>query len=548
MGTREARWRAVARFAANVLREGRDRFGPEPTPLFADGLDLADRSPVVWAYRGSAHPAGEWVVSNLALQQNLLRTLVGFSALSGEAPHHEAAAAAVAWHCDHLASPCGLLRWGGHQFVDLRGKTPQGPCMGDVHEFKHTYPFYEFLAAVRPAAAARFVRAFWNAHILDFSTLDMSRHGEYGRPMGALWDSPFATPAPFREGLGLSFINCGSDLILAAALQHRLAGEPGALLWARRLDALYVQARHPVTGLGVYQYSSPRARRQPAPGCRSTLSIYGDRARRQLGPEFGEAALEGNVLDGRRAESIYGHHALIQLQLAAELGRDGAAFGAAALSGLRACARWLYTPASNTLRPMLADGTDLTGRAPARDGYYGPAGRVWRPRPAGPLLLRAFVLGHHHSGDPDLWAVARSIAAGNGLGDIGVAPGVGVRPAPAPPADPLALFAVLDLYGTVPVPAYLALAEAIGDRLLAERWQSDHGYFLPRPDARHARFDAVEPLALLALEATLRGQAELVPTYRGGSGFLQGLVDDGPRVTDEQLFWGVRGGVAGAPA
>lgn len=123
MGTREARWRAVARFAANVLREGRDRFGPEPTPLFADRLDLADRSPIVWAYRGSAHPAGEWVVSNLALQQNLLRTLVGFSALSGEAPHHEAAAAAVAWHCDHLASPCGLLRWGGHQFVDLRGKT-----------------------------------------------------------------------------------------------------------------------------------------------------------------------------------------------------------------------------------------------------------------------------------------------------------------------------------------------------------------------------------------------------------------------------------------
>ena len=64
MAAREARWRAVARFAANVLREGRDRFGPEPTPLCADGLDLADRNAARRSWLTS-FPAARWSPLNI---------------------------------------------------------------------------------------------------------------------------------------------------------------------------------------------------------------------------------------------------------------------------------------------------------------------------------------------------------------------------------------------------------------------------------------------------------------------------------------------------
>jgi pectate lyase len=532
---------AVRTFADHVLRDGRDRWGAEPTPLFADGLDCARREPVRWTYRGRQYPAGSWVVSDLALQQHLCRTLVGLSSLTGEARYRDAAAAAVAHHLDHLASPCGLLRWGGHQFVDLCTKTPQGPCMGDCHEFKHTYPFYELMAEVRPAATARFVRALWNAHLSDWSRLDLSRHGPYGKPAGAGWQSPFAAPPPFFAGDGLSFINCGSDLIFAAASLHRLLSEPAALLWAKRLDGMYVRARDPHTGLGVYQYSCPRVRAEPVAG--STLSLYGDRAQRQLGPEWGEAALEGNVLEPRRAEAIYGHHALIQLFLAEELADPD--FLEPALAGLRACARWLYDAEAHRLRPRLADGRDLSGWMFPRDGYYGPAGSTFQPRAPGPVLFWSFALGFRLSGDAGLWPTVRALARGLGLGDLGPRPGDGLRlPAEITGAEPYALFAALELYAATGHPGYGALAEAIGAAILGTCWHE--GYFLPGPGYAFARFDAIEPLALLALEAMRRGTPGAVPRCRGGRGFLQGHVDDGPRVTDAQLFWQRRRG-QGAP-
>lgn len=530
MGYEDRRLGAVVAFLDNVLANGRDPFGG--TPTFADGLDLVKGEPVGWYYRGTHHPHGDWVICDFALQQNLLRTLVGASLLTGEARFRDAGAAAVGYHFDHLCGPCGLLYWGGHQFVDLRSKEPQGPFMGGVHEFKHAYPYYEFLAAVRPAATARFVRALWNAHVIDWSTLDMSRHGEYGKPLGALWASRFDQPAPFFEGTGLSFLNCGSDLILAAASLHRLVGEPDALRWAKYMDGSYVRARDERTGLGAYQYSQPRRRRAPVEG--STLSLYGDRAQRQFGPEFGPDALEGKMLHPRHAESIYGHHALIELSLAEELGDPD--FREWAVSGMRACARWLYDGEHHLLRPMLTSGKDLTGFTLPRDGYYGRAGMVFRGHSPRSLLLWSFVMGHRQTGDDLLWETARALARGDGLGEIGTRPGEGVSLVDAPQSsDPHTLYAALELYATHPHPAYLQLAEAVGDNILARGFHE--GYFLQSPEHACVRFDTADPLALLALEATLRGHAAAMPRYRASEGFLHGNVDDGPRTTDGRLHW-----------
>ena len=121
------RLQAVVTFADQVLERGRDRWSGQDTPLFADGLDLRNGQPVVWKHRNR-----EYIISNLASQQNLLRTLVALSRLSGEERYRSAAAATVRYHFEHLASPCGLLRWGGHQFIDLRTLNPVGISMSTV--------------------------------------------------------------------------------------------------------------------------------------------------------------------------------------------------------------------------------------------------------------------------------------------------------------------------------------------------------------------------------------------------------------------------------
>jgi len=545
---REARLAAVIRFAENVLEKGRDRYGEHHTPLFVDGLNVDTLQPVRWVHEGK-----KWIPSNLAGQQNLFRTLVGLSNLTGEPRYRRAAAEAIAYHFEHLRSPCGLLYWGGHRFIDLETEDVVGEQ--NSHELKFNLPFYELMWEVDPAATRQFLRAFWNAHVLDWSTLDFNRHGTYGRPLGELWDHEFAEPEPFFEGNGLTFINTGTDLVYAGVMLYKFTGEPGALLWSKRLAHQYVRARHPKTGLGAYQYSKPRRRREPPThGAVPTSSSYGDRAENQFGAEFGPVAREGWMI--RSPDSIYGVHAVVELQLAEMLGPEGKELAEWTRNGLRACAQWLYDPKTNLVRPAWADGTDLTGYVIKRDGYYGKAGTVFRARSASSMLLWAYVLGHRLTGDPMLWQTARSMGRAHGLGDLGLEPGREVQVnLKTDNADPVALIAVLELFRPAPEtssgepgvietssgePAhfqapYRELACRIGDNILQQRFH--RGFFLPTEKHINARFDALEPLALLSLEAMLRGKPETVPRYRAGRGYIHGPHDGLGRTTDATAIW-----------
>lgn len=61
---------AVREFADNVLKYGRDTYGPKHTPLFVDGLNVHTHEPVKWI-----DPDGTKIVSNLASRHSLFRTL-----------------------------------------------------------------------------------------------------------------------------------------------------------------------------------------------------------------------------------------------------------------------------------------------------------------------------------------------------------------------------------------------------------------------------------------------------------------------------------------
>ena len=360
-----------------------------------------------------------------------------------------------------------------------------------VRELKNCFPLYELLFALEPEITARYIRAFWTAHIYDWDNLFMGRHGKYGLETVDPWAHPLVDPPVFRPSTGLSFLNTGNDLIYAAGLLYRYRGEEGALRWAKHLARQYVRARHPETGLGAYQFTQPRQMAETADDAKTT-SNFGDRAKRQFGAEFGEIALEGNILLHHHAATIYGGNALIQLRLAVEPGAEAAELLEWTRQGLTSFAKYAYDEATNAVKPMFTDGQDLTGYVLRRDGHFGRAGQAPQREQAGGRFLLSFVRCYLQTKDDYLWRVARQIGRGTGLGDLGTAPGVAVRPALGTECvDVWALFALLDLHRATGCPDYLALAEAIGARI--ERATFHHGYFLPGPDYAYARLDAVNP-------------------------------------------------------
>ncbi len=526
----DRRMGAVRSFADNVLHYARDNSRDEPTPLFADGLNVDTREPVRWLHEGV-----EWIPSNLASQQNLLRVLMALTALTDEPRYASAARDAVECGFELLQHETGLLDWGGHRLFDLASGEAVGE--GYKHELKHHYPFYELMWESDPDGTGRFIEAFWNAHILDWTTLDMNRHGNYDQPLGDLWESRFVGAEPFFEGEGLTFINCGSDLIYAGAVHYLFTGDEGALTWAKRLAEQYVNARHPETGLGAYQFTKPRRRNEPpAEGPIPPSSTYGDRAENQFGPEFGEVAREGWIL--RSPASIYGKNALMQMQLSQRLGDDGRQFLDWTVDGLRAWAKWGYDAEEDLARPIWADGTDLTGYKLRRDGYYGKKGQILEAEQPDGVLLWSYAMGHRLTGDPTLWETTRAMARGRGLGEIGSAPGVGVNVnLDTDQADPHVLLGLLEICRDSDNRDYRELAARLGDNIVEHRFH--HGFFLPDGEHLNARVNAVEPLALLALEAMLRGEADVVPPYCGGGSYFTCPHDGFGRTSDSQVIWNV---------
>jgi pectate lyase len=531
------RMKAVRTFADKVLDKGRDRWSGKATPLLADGINLDTGKPVVWRHGGR-----EYIIHNLASQQNLFRVLTGLTNLTGDAHYKNAAKEAIRYHFEHLVSGCGLLRWGGHQFIDLRTLKPVGNFDCNHHELKWNLPYYDLMGEVDQKATAAYLRALWRGHILDWKTLAMNRHASYRRgpaPTIKMWEQRFTNPKPFFKSPGLSFLNCGGDLIYAGGMLYRMAGEEPALIWAKRLAGMYTRARHPKTGMGAYQFTrfghGDRIERQFGDsGHTDPDDPFYNPVRRKLAYDGLPVAREAWAWQFSGGFPIY---TLTQLHLAESIGEDAEGFARDAAEHLEAHARHAYDTDANHFRPMWADGTDVTGLTIPRDGYgTGGRGDPYTPIRATEWHLLAYVRAHRLTQREPLWATARSIARGLGLGDIGTRPGIG--PAlnmEATLSNPEGVFALVEMHRANANPAYLRLAKRIGDNLLEQR--SHEGFFVTDKGRLNAKFDAIEPFALLALEAALQGRPDAVPEYIAGRGYIHGRFDGHGRTYDSHVIW-----------
>lgn len=531
------RLQAVKTFADTVLDKASDKYhGSSPSPLLASGVNPRNGEQMEWIF-----PDGRTaVLSNFSAQQNLMRVLVGLSALTGDEKYRQQAEKTTRYYFDNYQDSSGLLIWGGHRFVDLKTLKPEGPSEKEqVHELKNAYPYYELMFAVDKQPTVNFIRGFWNAHVYDWNALETSRHGEYGKKMGKLWDSSFTQQPPFSATKGLSFLNAGNDLIYSAALLSKYNNEPKALVWGKRLAQQYVLPRDPKTGLGVYQFTQALKRDETTDDS-NTHSKYGDRAQRQFGPEFGPTALEGNMLLKGRTSTLYSENALMQLALASELGDNGKDLQKWTIDGLKAFAHYAYDEKNNTFIPLMANGTSLANYVLPRDGYYGKKGTELKPYTAGSDFLLSYARAYGLEKNDELWKVARGIAKGQNLGDIGDAKGQGVKlNMSTSNSDPYAIFALIDLWKATGNKAYLTLAEKVGDNIVAHKRLN--GFFVDNQNVQYANVDNIAPYALLALEAALQNKPQAVAPFLNGSGFTEGayrMPDGTARVStrDDELF------------
>ena len=498
---------AVRTFADNVLKYGRDTYGPKHTPLFVDGLNVNTHEPVKWI-----DPDGyKWILCNLASQQNLFRTLDGLTKITGDPIYKQAAMDAINFAFENLRSPNGLLHWGGHQAYDVGADRPR---RRNIHEFKCFYPYYDLMWEVDPKATKQFIEAFWSGHVLDWSDLSSNRHAsDMTGPLNKPWDYQYKREPVFVRTTGTCDILCGSDLYYAAAWLTKSTGDEEPLLWSKRLAYRFVQTRNPKTGLGTIQFSVQQRAGEVRLGDEvindklgPSLEIFphqwrSNREHREIGHGYDMPT------PGAAAIDIIHSPWICQLMLGDLLGEEGKEFTQWAVAELTARGKVAYRKSDNVFVPVLRDGTSLEGYVCKENGPLGRKGTALEPLTAGTVAFWAYSFAYCLTSDEFMWEMARNIAMGNNYGDLGANGADESRlNLQTDTSDPYVIVVFLELYKKTGRRPFLEMAKRIGDNVLSGRFY--RGFFVAGHKHVYTKFDAIDSLALLHLHSALIGDTK----------------------------------------
>jgi len=521
---------AVRSFADRVLQCGTDIYGPNTTPLFADGLNVKTLEPVKWECRGET-----WVLSNFASQQPLLRTLDGLTALTGQKKYRQAAEQATGYALQNLTTPNGLLYWGGHLAWDLEKEQPVGQY-ADVHELKSHQPYYRIMWRVNAPATRKLMEAVWMGHILDWSLLDYNRHASVKKPVSHNWNHKFKAnievPFPIQSN-NLSFVNVTPPLLHCSATLAILDKNTDVLNWTRRLAYRWQQGKDPKTGL-----------------CGGQLSYRKhDRAQDALGhvhPNINEA----KIVASYHQTSRYHNLPLAQMQAASALMEAGGKYAMIghefifwASEDLKAYTKHSYDAKAGQFIALMTDGTPIKWQQ-SRSGYYVPAS--FAPRKPDGFILWGYAMAFRFTSDEIHWQMVSNILRQLEFGNIGRPDGTGSSiKYDTDHNDWRTIYALLELHQATNNVIFLRLACSIADNLL--KMQTPTGLF-PRSGRQWARTGDEIPLALLHLAAAIKGNGSLLPPpifdgrffhceYHGQLEKHQQKRDD-KRTYDHMVFYG----------
>lgn len=540
------RLHAVIQHVDNVLKYGQSY--NETTSLLPDAINTLTGEPARWTFPNRASVP----YSNMANQQNFLRTLVGLSRVTGSETYKNEAVAILEEFISDYQSPNGLFNWGGHRAINLdtmEVQSTEGP--NGPHELKNMMPYYELMLEVDEAATLKFMKQLWTAHFY-WSSTDMNRHGSYSTafdnnvfgqtiPNHVIQFDQNGMPIIPENSPGLlPFVNSATDLAYAAFALSDHTGDPVPAQWAKYLMTQYNRASHPITGMTVYQYKSTLVTRSPIE-CSDpafTNSGCGDRVKRQF-RDFGSIARESNVA-WKNTQAVYVDNILMLLEAADKYGvTDFVDWARQYLEGYLEYA-YIRVDGKNMIVPMFIDGTITYGYIVPEVGYFGPSNMRldYVPMPTTYLLpiLRTILQTEGTANQEKLWSYFRDIVYTYGLGDIGAVGGANPKlNLDTSIDDPYALMAMVELYDQTKNKAYLDVARTIGNNIVREKFH--RGFFVEGEIMLYSRLDQPDTLALLTLDAVLRGiSLSEMPFYLADSGYIHGylLADDG--VTEDRSY------------
>jgi len=533
------RLHAVIEHVENVLKYGK-AYNTE-TDLIPDAINTLTGEPAKWTFPNRA----EVPYVNMANQQNFLRTLVALSNVTGSDKYKNEAVSILTEFIDNYQNVNGLFHWGGHRAINLDNlevqsfEGPNGP-----HELKNMMPYYELMMEVNEEATIRFMKQLWTAHFY-WATTDMNRHGSYSTafdinvfgqeiPNHVIEFDEDGMPIIPADSPGLlPFVNPATDLAYAAFTLSNHTGDPIPSDWANYLMSQYNRASHPVTGMTVYQYKSTAVTRSPLE-CADpayTNSGCGDRVARQF-RDFGSIARESNVA-WKNTQAVYVDNILMLLEAADKYGQSH--FTDWARQYLEGYLEYAYirVDGRNKIIPMFIDGTVTYGYVTPEVGYFGPSNMrldyVDMPTTYLLPILRTILLTEEDEDKEKLWSYFRDIVYTFGIGDIGslggATPNLNIDNAID---DPFALMAMVELYDATKNPQYLEAARTIGNNIVREKFH--RGFFVQSEIMLYSRLDMPDTLALLTLDAVIRGiPLSDMPYYLADTGYIHGylLSDDG---------------------
>ena len=149
---------AVRAYADTMIKQGRDRYGKQPSPLFASALDRQ-------SYRIGTFPSIDGVRehdraltgSNPYHHTVLYHMLISLSEVTGQKSYQRAAHQALQFFVQHTQNDhTGLFTWGEHAYWDF---FTEGIGGKGIHEINGPWPYWDIFYAKDAGASRKFVWA-----------------------------------------------------------------------------------------------------------------------------------------------------------------------------------------------------------------------------------------------------------------------------------------------------------------------------------------------------------------------------------------------------
>ena len=169
----------VKAYAEAMIKDGRDTYGKEHSPLFAAALDRKTMKlgsfGNIPGVRNSDRSLGG---ANPQTDAPLYAVLYELTELTGEKKYAEEADKALTFFFKHCQSPqTGLLTWGEHLYWDFNREGANE--IDGKHEIGGEWLFWDRCYDLAPEACWKFAIGLWDHQVADKKTGDFSRHAKW---------------------------------------------------------------------------------------------------------------------------------------------------------------------------------------------------------------------------------------------------------------------------------------------------------------------------------------------------------------------------------